>query len=154
MVDLFQHTGTITTMISWSWKVNVCWRLFKKQKGINYCWKVNIWSLPHLCNLRRKKMIINKVLFCLQTYQFTSYASPVFACVRSAVSISEEDFLASLSPKDLPYLEFISNSRSGQDFYFRYFYFPIYFLLKMVTNLETLILCYFWAFISVCLCLK
>ncbi|XP_060569931.1 phosphatidylinositol 4-phosphate 5-kinase-like protein 1 [Ruditapes philippinarum] len=53
-----------------------------------------------------------------KTYQFTSYASPVFACVRSAVSISEEDFLASLSPKDLPYLEFISNSRSGQDFYF------------------------------------
>ncbi|XP_053381054.1 phosphatidylinositol 4-phosphate 5-kinase-like protein 1 isoform X2 [Mercenaria mercenaria] len=53
-----------------------------------------------------------------KTYHFASYASPVFACVRSAVSIKEDDFLESLSPKDLPYLEFISNSRSGQDFYF------------------------------------
>ncbi|WAR31946.1 PI5L1-like protein [Mya arenaria] len=53
-----------------------------------------------------------------KTYQFGSYASPVFARVRSAVDIKEDDFLNSLVPDSLPYLEFISNSRSGQDFYF------------------------------------
>ncbi|KAL4219158.1 hypothetical protein ACF0H5_021740 [Mactra antiquata] len=53
-------------------------------------------------------------------YEFKSYANPVFACIRSAVNIDTEDFINSLSPKHpvVPYLEFISNSRSGQDFYF------------------------------------
>ena len=58
-------------------------------------------------------------LVMLQSYKFGSYSSPVFSCIRRAVDVSEEDFLQSLAPSHLPYLEFISNSRSGQDFYFR-----------------------------------
>ena len=44
----------------------------------------------------------------------------MFACIRRAVDVSDEDYLENLAPTHLPYLEFISNSRSGQDFYFRY----------------------------------
>lgn len=53
-----------------------------------------------------------------KSYRFGSYSTPVFSCIRRAVDVSEEDFLQSLAPPHLPYLEFISNSRSGQDFYF------------------------------------
>ncbi|XP_052219689.1 phosphatidylinositol 4-phosphate 5-kinase-like protein 1 isoform X1 [Dreissena polymorpha] len=53
-----------------------------------------------------------------KTYTFCSYASPVFARMRRAVDVPEEDFVASLVSSQSPYLEFISNSRSGQDFYF------------------------------------
>ncbi|XP_056012352.1 phosphatidylinositol 4-phosphate 5-kinase-like protein 1 isoform X5 [Ostrea edulis] len=53
-----------------------------------------------------------------QKFRFRSYASSVFACIRRAVSVSDEDFLSSMAPEDgLEYLEFFSNSRSGQDFY-------------------------------------
>lgn len=53
-----------------------------------------------------------------KSYRFGSYSTPVFACIRRAVDVSEEDYIQSLAPPHLPYLEFISNSRSGQDFYF------------------------------------
>ena len=53
-----------------------------------------------------------------QTYTFESYATAIFACIRAAVHIKDADFVRSLVPDGLPYLEFISNSRSGQDFYF------------------------------------
>ena len=46
----------------------------------------------------------------------------MFACIRRAVDVSDEDYLENLAPTHLPYLEFISNSRSGQDFYFRYYH--------------------------------
>ncbi|KAK3599254.1 hypothetical protein CHS0354_012865 [Potamilus streckersoni] len=53
-----------------------------------------------------------------KSFVFESYACSVFASLRRAVDISEADYLMSLVPPGLPYLEFISNSRSGQDFYF------------------------------------
>ncbi|KAL3871126.1 hypothetical protein ACJMK2_039145 [Sinanodonta woodiana] len=53
-----------------------------------------------------------------KSFVFESYACCVFASLRRAVDISEADYLMSLAPPGLPYLEFISNSRSGQDFYF------------------------------------
>lgn len=52
-----------------------------------------------------------------QELEFVSYASAVFATLRRAMGISESDFLQSVAPENLPYLEFISNSKSGQDFY-------------------------------------
>ncbi|KAL5012428.1 hypothetical protein ScPMuIL_010979 [Solemya velum] len=52
-----------------------------------------------------------------KTFTFTSYASAVFATIRRSVDVDEEDYLNSIAPKDLPYLEFISNSKSGQDFF-------------------------------------
>ncbi|ELT92359.1 hypothetical protein CAPTEDRAFT_100089, partial [Capitella teleta] len=41
----------------------------------------------------------------------------VFSTLRRAMGISEEDFKQAIAPEALPYLEFISNSKSGQDFY-------------------------------------
>ena len=52
-----------------------------------------------------------------QSFEFCSYASAVFATLRRAVGISEESFVQSLAPDELPYLEFISNSKGGQDFF-------------------------------------
>ncbi|XP_069121357.1 phosphatidylinositol 4-phosphate 5-kinase-like protein 1 isoform X2 [Argopecten irradians] len=52
-----------------------------------------------------------------KTFTFCSYASSVFAAIRRAVSITEEEYLSAVAPPSLPYLEFISNSKSGQDFY-------------------------------------
>lgn len=50
-------------------------------------------------------------------FKFRSYASSVFACIRRAVSVSDHTFLSSVTPDDLEYMEFVSNSRSGQDFF-------------------------------------
>jgi len=63
-------------------------------------------------------MVILRVISVFQTYTFESYATAIFACIRAAVHIKDADFVSSLVPDGLPYLEFISNSRSGQDFYF------------------------------------
>ncbi|OWF48586.1 phosphatidylinositol 4-phosphate 5-kinase-like protein 1 [Mizuhopecten yessoensis] len=52
-----------------------------------------------------------------KTFTFCSYASSVFASIRRAVSVTEADYLAAVAPPSLPYLEFISNSKSGQDFF-------------------------------------
>lgn len=52
-----------------------------------------------------------------KTFTFCSYASAVFATIRRAVDVTEEDYLAAVAPPTLPYLELISNSKSGQDFY-------------------------------------
>ncbi|XP_060071907.1 phosphatidylinositol 4-phosphate 5-kinase-like protein 1 [Ylistrum balloti] len=52
-----------------------------------------------------------------KTFTFCSYASPVFASIRRAVSVTENEYLSAIAPPSLPYLEFISNSKSGQDFY-------------------------------------
>ncbi|XP_033732639.1 phosphatidylinositol 4-phosphate 5-kinase-like protein 1 [Pecten maximus] len=52
-----------------------------------------------------------------KTFTFCSYASSVFATIRRAVSVTEEEYLSAVAPPSLPYLEFISNSKSGQDFY-------------------------------------
>ena len=63
-------------------------------------------------------MAILRVISVFQMYTFESYATAIFACIRAAVHIKDADFVRSLVPDGLPYLEFISNSRSGQDFYF------------------------------------
>ena len=72
--------------------------------------------------LSAKLIALNFFNQLFQSYRFGSYSTPVFACIRRAVDVSEEDYIQSLAPPHLPYLEFISNSRSGQDFYFRYMY--------------------------------
>ncbi|XP_071154628.1 phosphatidylinositol 4-phosphate 5-kinase-like protein 1 [Mytilus edulis] len=50
-------------------------------------------------------------------FTFTSHSSAVFASLRQAVSVTEDHYLNAIAPHDLPYMEFMSNSRSGQDFY-------------------------------------
>ncbi len=67
--------------------------------------------------LYRPAMIVIWKKCSFQVFHFASYASSVFATIRRAVGISEEDFLDSVAPKEAPFLEFISNSKSGQDFY-------------------------------------
>lgn len=52
-----------------------------------------------------------------KSYAFKSYANPLFASLRSGVGVNEKTFLGCMTTKTLPLLEFISNSRSGQDFY-------------------------------------
>ncbi|KAJ8299995.1 hypothetical protein KUTeg_021514 [Tegillarca granosa] len=49
---------------------------------------------------------------CGKTYIFSSYASSVFASIRHAVSVSELEFLESIAPSNLPYLEFITMTSS------------------------------------------
>ncbi|CAH1787825.1 unnamed protein product [Owenia fusiformis] len=57
-----------------------------------------------------------------KVFHFESYASSVFATLRSAIGLSEEDFLQSMAPMAtyMPYYQFISNSKSGQDFFLTY----------------------------------
>ncbi|XP_041367931.1 phosphatidylinositol 4-phosphate 5-kinase-like protein 1 [Gigantopelta aegis] len=50
-------------------------------------------------------------------FVFASYASSVFAAIRRAIDVKEDQYLASVAPEQLPYLEFVSNSKSGQDFF-------------------------------------
>ena len=49
--------------------------------------------------------------------QFCSYASSVFATIRQAIDLSEMEFLQSVAPDNLPYLQFMSNSKGGQLFF-------------------------------------
>ncbi|XP_014672169.1 PREDICTED: uncharacterized protein LOC106812733 [Priapulus caudatus] len=52
-----------------------------------------------------------------QEFVLHSYAGPVFAAMRQAMHIKPPSFVHSVCPKTAQYLEFISNSKSGQDFY-------------------------------------
>eukprot|EP00918_Siedleckia_nematoides_P069578 GHVU01151720.1.p1 GENE.GHVU01151720.1~~GHVU01151720.1.p1 ORF type:complete len:429 (-),score=32.71 GHVU01151720.1:719-1984(-) len=52
-----------------------------------------------------------------KTFEFASYASSVFSTMRRAVGLSEAAYKLSLAPEELPYLEFMSNSNSGLDFF-------------------------------------
>ena len=58
-------------------------------------------------------------MFLLQKVTFCSYASSVFAAIRQAVGVFEEEYLNTVAPIKYPYLEFFSNSKSGQDFFLR-----------------------------------
>ena len=60
------------------------------------------------------------VLMFIQEFVFASYASSVFAAIRRAIDVKEDLYLQSVAPEQLPYLEFVSNSKSGQDFFLRY----------------------------------
>ncbi|XP_076454568.1 phosphatidylinositol 4-phosphate 5-kinase-like protein 1 [Babylonia areolata] len=51
------------------------------------------------------------------TFLFENYAPAVFATIRRAVSVEENLYMESIISRNAPYLEFISNSRSGQDFF-------------------------------------
>eukprot|EP00058_Branchiostoma_floridae_P002695 XP_002588183.1 hypothetical protein BRAFLDRAFT_118884 [Branchiostoma floridae] len=53
-----------------------------------------------------------------QSFEFATYAGEVFATLRNIINISEEEYLNSVTPMaNRRYLEFISNSKSGQDFF-------------------------------------
>ena len=43
----------------------------------------------------------------------------MFATIRRSVGIDEDVYMRAVAPTTLPYLEFISNSKSGQDFFLR-----------------------------------
>jgi len=57
-----------------------------------------------------------------QTVTFQSFAPAVFYCMRKKVGISTSEYLDVVSPsqKQDYFLEFISNSKSGQSFFFTY----------------------------------
>ncbi|XP_071096291.1 phosphatidylinositol 4-phosphate 5-kinase-like protein 1 [Haliotis cracherodii] len=52
-----------------------------------------------------------------QVFVFASYASSAFAAIRRAIGLRQDFYLESVAPAKLPYLEFVSNSKSGQDFF-------------------------------------
>ncbi|XP_078685677.1 phosphatidylinositol 4-phosphate 5-kinase-like protein 1 isoform X2 [Branchiostoma floridae x Branchiostoma belcheri] len=53
-----------------------------------------------------------------QSFEFATYAGEVFATLRNIINISEDEYLNSVTPMaNRRYLEFISNSKSGQDFF-------------------------------------
>lgn len=54
-----------------------------------------------------------------KSFEFKDYAGRVFAAIRRLDGIDSEDYLASLGGK-LPYLDFITNSKSGQFFFFTF----------------------------------
>jgi hypothetical protein len=54
----------------------------------------------------------------LQHCDFTTYAPSAFATIRSAINLNEKAYHESLISTNKPLLEFISNSRSGMDFFF------------------------------------
>ncbi|CAL1545601.1 unnamed protein product [Lymnaea stagnalis] len=58
-----------------------------------------------------------KANFDGQDFEFESYSSSAFAAIRMGIGIEEQEFLNSIAPINLPYFEFISNSKSGQDFF-------------------------------------
>ncbi|GFN88274.1 phosphatidylinositol-4-phosphate 5-kinase-like protein 1, partial [Plakobranchus ocellatus] len=63
------------------------------------------------------QVIRKKVNFKGKEFEFESYASSVFATIRRSVGIEEDVYVRAVAPSNLPYLEFISNSKSGQDFF-------------------------------------
>ena len=54
-----------------------------------------------------------------QSFVFESYAPVVFATIRRAVAVEEDVYNDAIISRQQAYLEFISNSRSGQDFFLR-----------------------------------
>ncbi|XP_005107881.2 phosphatidylinositol 4-phosphate 5-kinase-like protein 1 [Aplysia californica] len=62
-------------------------------------------------------VITTSVTYDGQEFEFESFATSAFATIRQAVSIAESEYMTSVAPGNLPYLEFMSNSKSGQDFF-------------------------------------
>lgn len=94
----------------------------------------------------------------IKEFEFESYADDVFATLRHAIGIGESTYIGTVAPSNLPYLEFISNSKSGQDFFLRwgekrnnvkYFirlrYFSLCIYLYMVSNF----CCVYFSFLNV-----
>ncbi|CAG5116283.1 unnamed protein product, partial [Candidula unifasciata] len=50
-------------------------------------------------------------------FEFESYAGSVFAALRQAVGLDEHNYFDTVACSSKPYLEFRSNSKSGQDFF-------------------------------------
>ncbi|XP_070532646.1 phosphatidylinositol 4-phosphate 5-kinase-like protein 1 [Ptychodera flava] len=51
-------------------------------------------------------------------FEFRTYAPKIFSRLRQVIGLSEKEYQSSLVPsKSLPYLEFISNSKSGMSFF-------------------------------------
>ena len=65
-------------------------------------------------------------------FEFKEYAPDVFQKLRSHVGITEKDYMASLAAEDL-YLDFQSNSKSGQFFFFSD---DKFFMIKTLTKQE------------------
>ncbi|RUS74122.1 hypothetical protein EGW08_018129 [Elysia chlorotica] len=63
------------------------------------------------------QVIKKKCSFNGKEFEFESYASSVFATIRRSVGVAEDVYMRAVAPTNLPYLEFISNSKSGQDFF-------------------------------------
>ena len=61
----------------------------------------------------------DKGYYAFQSFLFESYAPVVFATIRRAVSVSEKNYNEAIMSRNQPFLEFLSNSRSGQDFFLR-----------------------------------
>lgn len=56
----------------------------------------------------------------LQHFSFASYASSVFSTIRRVVDIEENSFLHSIANYSEFYMEFVSNSHSGEEFFLRF----------------------------------
>uniref|UniRef100_H2YAR3 PIPK domain-containing protein n=1 Tax=Ciona savignyi TaxID=51511 RepID=H2YAR3_CIOSA len=69
--------------------------------------------------------------------RFTSYAPAVFYSLRKKVGLSSEEYLGVVSPKDTDdvYLEFLSNSKSGQNFFLTS---NKQFMIKTITKSEAI----------------
>jgi Phosphatidylinositol-4-phosphate 5-Kinase len=50
-------------------------------------------------------------------FEFKDYAGPIFARLRAKAGLTDEEYLASLA-SGLPYLDFVSNSKSGSFFFY------------------------------------
>ncbi|XP_013081382.2 phosphatidylinositol 4-phosphate 5-kinase-like protein 1 isoform X1 [Biomphalaria glabrata] len=71
-----------------------------------------------LNNLDFTEVLKTEIQSNKKIFEFESYSPSVFATIRQAIDITENEFLNSVAPvDDHPYYEFISNSKSGQDFF-------------------------------------
>ncbi|KAL8567053.1 hypothetical protein ACOMHN_027482 [Nucella lapillus] len=70
-------------------------------------------------NSKDYKLIQSKELTLKEgtTFLFENYAPAVFATIRRALSVEDDAYMESIINRHVAYLEFISNSRSGQDFF-------------------------------------
>ena len=55
----------------------------------------------------------------IRKFEFKDYGGPIFARLRRLAGIDEDEYLHSLA-SDLPYLDFISNAKSGMFFFYTY----------------------------------
>lgn len=67
-----------------------------------------------------------------KSFEFKEYSPDVFQKLRSHVGITEKDYMASLAAEDM-YLDFQSNSKSGQFFFFSD---DKFFMIKTLTKQE------------------
>ncbi|CDJ26826.1 hypothetical protein EAH_00066650, partial [Eimeria acervulina] len=90
---------------------------------------------PLLLEVRHFPFVCSPLLSSSFVATFQDIAPDAFECAREVAGISDQDYRTSLCSTDFPFIEFQSNSKSGQFFFFSH---DGKFLIKTISKAEVI----------------